>query len=408
MPFQEQDAAGISWPGKSVAKIQAETPANSSLFPKAIKHSSKDHILIAGDSLEGLKHLMPQFEGKVNLIFIDPPYNTGSDRFLYQDSFGTKGDTHSAWLSMMLPRLILARNILSEDGVLFVSIDDKEVHHLSLMLHEVFGERNFVANLLWRRRKTQANLSKLVAPVHEYILCFAKDKKSLRFNKIGYDKAFVEKTFSNPDNDPRGAYQTRPLAQPANSTNHLHTLQMPDGREITAKWSCSQETFQRYLNEDRLFIPRQGKGMPRLKIFLSEQAGAIPNTWLDGIASYEEGSAEIERLFGSNAFFISPKPTALIRYLIRMASDKEAIILDFFAGSGSTAHAVLLMNQEDGGTRQSISIQTEEPLPADSIARQQGYETIAAICSERIKRAIQILEQAGTAFIGLKKYTCRP
>ena len=363
--------------------------------------------MIAGDSLEGLKHLMPEFEGKVNLIFIDPPYNTGSDRFIYQDSFGTKGDMHSAWLSMMLPRLMLARKILSDDGVLFVSIDDKEVPYLSLLLHEVFGERNFVANLLWRRRKTQANLSKLVAPVHEYILCFAKDKKSLRFNKIGYDKAFVEKTFSNPDNDPRGAYQTRPLAQPANSTNQSHTLKMPDGRAITAKWSCSQETFQRYLKEDRLFIPRQGKGMPRLKIFLSEQAGAIPNTWLDGIASYEEGSSEIEAIFGSNAFFISPKPTALIRHLIRMASDKDAIILDFFAGSGSTAHAVLLMNEEDGGSRQSISIQTEEKLPVDSIAHQQGYETIAAICSERIRRAIQLLEKKGTTLIGFNEFVCQ-
>jgi adenine-specific DNA-methyltransferase len=233
--------------------------------------------------------------------------------------------------------------------------------------------------------------------VHDYVLCFAKEKAKLYFNKIGYSEAFIKKTFTNPDNDPRGPYQTRPLAQPANSSNKEHTLTMPGGRAITAKWSCTPETFASYLEEDRLHVPRNGNGMPRLKIFLRDLEGAIPNTWLDDAGTYEEGSKEIEHIFGSNAFFISPKPTSLIRRLVTIGAGKGDIILDFFAGSGTTAHAVALMNEEDGGARKSISIQWAEPVDPQSLPFKLGFENIAQMCCERIRRVLATLNEKHAA-----------
>lgn len=347
-----------------------------------------DHTFVEGDNLDALKLLLPKYEGQVRLIFIDPPYNTGSDRFLYLDDFSDAANRHVAWCSMMLPRLVLARRFLREDGVLFVSIGDDEVHHLAMLLNEVFGDACFVANMIWRRRRTQANLSKLIAPVHDYVLCYAKDKTKLHFHKIGYSEAFIRKTFTNPDNDPRGPYQTRPLAQPDSANNRSYALTMPNGRTITARWSCSEATFDTYLKDNRLFIPKRGNGMPRLKIFLKDQEGSLPNTWLDDVGSNEDGSREIERLFGSTAFFISPKPTALLQRLIAMACDQEDLILDFFAGSGTTAHAVALMNETDGGHRKSISVQWAEPTDPKSLPHQQGLLSIAGICKERIRRVL--------------------
>jgi adenine-specific DNA-methyltransferase len=403
---------GLYWPGKTEAAQLADSTAACHLKADVANTAGAAHIFIEGDNLDALRLLMPQYEGGIKLIFIDPPYNTGSDRFIYQDDFSNATDRHAAWCSMMLPRLTLARKLLKDDGLIFITIGDDELHHLALIMHEVFGEEAFVANLLWRRRKTQANLTKLVAPVHDYILCFAKDKARVRFNKISYSEAFVRKTFSNPDNDPRGPYQTRPLAQPANSNNRSYTLTMPDGRAITARWSCTEETFNTYVSDNRLFIPKEGKGMPRLKIFLRDGQGAIPNTWLDDVGTYEEGSREIQHIFGSNAFFISPKPTALVRRLISIASGPDDIILDFFAGSGTTAHAVALMNESDGGNRKSISIQLAEPTDPKSLPHQQGYHNIARICRERITRVLKEINETrikrGDSPVALNTFTLQP
>ncbi len=402
-----QESFGFNWPGKSAAFQAAEAAAAGRLvdWPGETAREAA-HTFISGDNLEALKLLLPEYEGAVSCIFIDPPYNTGSDRFVYRDDFGKPGDRHSAWLSMMLPRLLLARRMLRDDGVIFISIGDDEVHHLALLLNEVFGEQHFVANLVWRRRKTQANLSRLISPVHDYILCYAKDKAKLRFNKIGYSEAFIRKTFSNPDNDPRGPYQTRPLAQPANSTNKAYPLTMPDGRRLTAKWSCAPQTFERYKSENRLYMPKDGAGMPRLRIFLSELDGAIPNTWLDDVATNEEASRELEELFGTNALFIAPKPTALIRHLLGIATGPDDLVLDFFAGSGTTAHAVAEMNASDGGGRRTISVQIPEPVPPASEAAIQGFPTVAHICRERILRVLTRINAArqerGEAIVHLR------
>ncbi|KAF5029752.1 DNA methylase [anaerobic digester metagenome] len=362
------------------------------------------------------------------MIYIDPPYNTGSDGFVYNDDrkftakelqnligvdaekakrilafTQSKSNSHSAWLTFMYPRLYIAKQLLKDDGVIFVSIDDNEVAQLRLLMDEVFGEENFVTSFIWRRRKTQANLSKNVAPVHDYILCFGKNQEVLNLNKLDFTDDFIKKTFSNPDNDPRGLYQTGPIARPKNSSNKEYELTMPNGRVIKAKWSCSQETFNTYVSENRLVIPRDGEGMPRIKIFLNELEGKLPNTWLDNIATNDEASKEIEEIFGSNAFFSSPKPTKLITQLMKIGSNKDDIILDFFAGSGTTAHSVMQLNAEDGSNRKFILVQLPEPIDAkkskvayDFVKEELGVTppTIFEITKERIIRAAKQINAA--------------
>jgi adenine-specific DNA-methyltransferase len=410
----------LNWAGKSDAFKVLQMPTTKTLIPakdESVNFDDTENIFIEGENLEVLKVLQKSYFGKVKMIYIDPPYNTGNDSFIYPDKFSeskadyekrvgdkdeegymTKdgmfkknskenGQYHSNWLNMMMPRLYLAKNLLKQDGVIFVSIDDNEVHNLRLLMNEIFGEENFVESFIWRRRKTQANLSKYTAPVHDYILCYSKSKEFLEINRIPYSKEFIKKTFKNPDNDPKGVYQTGPLARPANSSNKEYELTMPNGRKITAKWSCSQETFDRYVAENRLVIPRDGEGMPRIKIYLSELPGQIPNSWLDNIASNDEASNEIEELFGTNAFFSFPKPTKLIQHLQLIGANKDDVILDFFAGSGTTAHAVMELNKEDGGNRKYICVQLPELCDEKSEAYKAGYKTIADISKERIRRA---------------------
>jgi len=410
----------LNWAGKSEAFKVLQTPTSKTLVPdkeESVNFDETQNIFIEGENLEVLKVLQKSYFGKVKMIYIDPPYNTGNDSFIYPDKFSetkaeyekrvgdkdeegylTKdgmfrknskenGQYHSNWLNMMYPRLFLAKNLLKQDGVIFISIDDNEVHNLRLMMNEVFGEENFVESFVWRRRKTQANLSKYTAPVHDYIICYGKDKNFTIINRVPYSKEFIKKTFNNSDNDPKGLYQTGPLARPANSNNREYELEMPNGRKITTKWSCSQETFNKYVKENRLVIPRDGEGMPRIKIYLEELPGMIPNSWLDNISSNDEASKEIEKLFGSNAFFSFPKPSELIKYLSILSSNKNNIILDFFSGSGTTAHAVMALNAEDGGDRKCISVQLPELCDEKSEAFKAGYKTIADIAKERIRRA---------------------
>ena len=296
---------------------------------------------------------------------------------------------------MMYPRLKLARNLLSDNGVIFISIDDNEFENIKRICNEIFGDYNFVTTLSWRRRKTQANLAKNFAPVHDFILVFAKNIDSLKLNKVPYSKEFIKKTFKNPDNDPRGPYQTGPLARPANSSNKEYELELPNGRKISAKWSCSQETFNKYVEENRLVIPRGGEGMPRIKIFLNELEGQIPNTWLDNIATNDEGSKEIESIFGSNAFFSFPKPTNLIKYLLSIGSDKDSIILDFFSGSSTTAHSIFKLNNENESYRKFILVQIPEVLNEKSKPYKEGFKNLCEIGKERIRRAgDKILEES--------------
>lgn len=408
----------FTWPDKRAASRLANEATDKTLRPDL--DASEDfwntkNLYIEGDNLDVLKVLRENYLGAIKMIYIDPPYNTGND-FVYNDDFAqsredfeatsgafdeegnqlidpmqrnteSNGRFHTDWLNMIFPRLKVARDLLSDDGVIFISIDDNEVDNLSKIANEIFGAENNVIRFCWRRRKTQANLSKFVSQVHEYILVYAKNINSLTFNRIPYSQEYIAKAFSNKDNDPKGLYQTGPLARPANSSNKEYTLTMPNGRQITAKWSCSQETFDSYVKEGRLFIPRDGEGMPRIKIYLSELPGMIPNTWLDDLASNDDAARMISTLFGSMAYFDYSKPIELIQFLLNLGSKSDSIILDFFSGSATTAHAVMKLNAEDGGKRKFIMVQLPEVTDEKSEARKAGYETICQIGEERIRRA---------------------
>lgn len=417
----------FTWPDKRAAVRLANTPTTMTLRPcreESVDFDNTQNLYIEGDNLDVLKVLRETYLGKVKMIYIDPPYNTGND-FVYNDDFAQSKDTfeqasglfdeegnqtidpmqrntesngrfHTDWLNMIYPRLKVARDLLTEDGVIFISIDDNEVENLARICNEIYGADNCVIKFCWRRRKTQANLSKYVSQVHEYILVYAKNLTMLSFNRIPYSKEYIEKAFSNKDNDPKGLYQTGPLARPANSSNKEYTLTMPNGREITAKWSCSQTTFDQYVKEGRLFIPKDGEGMPRIKIYLSELPGMIPNTWLDDIASNDDAARMIASLFGSMAYFDYSKPIELISYLLNLGSQKGSLVLDFFSGSATTAHAVMKLNAEDGGNRKFIMVQLPEKTDEKSEAYKAGYKNICEIGKERIRRAgKKVKEEAG-------------
>lgn len=412
---EEEEYYKFTWAGKSKARQEAHKPSTGTLRPckeDSVDWDKTKNLYIEGDNLEVLKLMQKSYAKKVKMIYIDPPYNTGKD-FVYKDNYKdnlanykkltdqvddegnalstnteSDGRFHSNWLNMMYPRLSLARNLLKEDGVIFISIDDNELENLRKICNEIFGEENFVASFIWRRRKTQANLAKHIAPVHDYILIYSKSINSLKLNRVPFSEEFIKKSFGNADNDARGLYQTGPLARPANSSNKEYELEMPNGRKIKAKWSCSQSTFDELVNDSRLVIPRGGEGMPRKKIFLSELEGLLPNTWLDSIASNDDAAKEIEALFGSNAYFSYPKPTKLMEFLINFGSSSNDIVLDFFSGSASLGHAIYNLSVSEK-LRKFILVQIPEFIEEKNIAFKEGYKTLTELGKERIRRAAQ-------------------
>ncbi len=320
---------------------------------KPSDHTISDNLIIKGNNLIALHTIKEQFAKKVQLIYIDPPYNTGNDSFLYNDNFN-----HSTWLVFMKNRLEAARELLRDDGVIFVQCDDNEQAYLKVLMDEVFGRENFVASLVYKRRKTQANLTKWIAPIHEYILGFAKSKNSLSINRIPLRQEYVKEMYKNPDNDSRGLWRTKPLASPDNSPNKEFELDLRNGRKIKAKWRVSQKTYDQYLKDNLVVIPRGGEGMPNAKVFLKDNEGQIPNTLLIDVATNEQGSKEIELIFGSNSAFAYPKPEGLLQRIIEIATKQGDLVLDFCLGSGTTAAVAHKMGRQYIGIEQMDYIQT--------------------------------------------------
>ncbi|MGI9256787.1 MAG: site-specific DNA-methyltransferase [Salinispira sp.] len=400
----------LDWPGKRKALLTANAPIARALRPRreeSVNFDSTKNLFIEGDNLNALKLLQETYYNKVKMIYIDPPYNTGND-FIYKDDFAestkkyllnsgqtdengnhlvanteANGRFHSDWLSMMYPRLRLARNLLRDDGVIFISIDDGEVADLRKMCDEVFGAENFVSVAVRRRRKSQANLAKNIAVIHEYIVVYVKSPKCM-LNRIASN--IDESHYRNPDKDPRGPYVTMPCT---NKGGAKYSVTTPTGVIIEDEWRFKKETYNRLASENKLVFSKRGNGKPRYKLFLSEKknTGTIPNSWWDELSSNQDATIEINRLFGGANYFNYPKPVDLLKVVIVLGSNNGDIVLDFFAGSSTTAHAVMQLNAKDGGKRQFIMIQLPEPCSEKSEGYRAGYKTIAEISKERIRRA---------------------
>lgn len=426
----ELEHFGLFWPGKRDARKAAALPPEGTLEPvwgeglKADGTPDTDgvndskNIFIEGENLEVLKILQKSYAGKIKMIYIDPPYNTGND-FVYDDDFTeplqeylrrtgqvdeegkpmttnkrSDGRFHSKWLSMMYPRLRLARNLLREDGVIFVSIDDNEVHNLRALMNEIFGEENFIANIIWEKRFTRSNNAKLFASLTEHIILFRKSDALETIKEPRNEKS--DSIYSNPDNDPRGVWTSVSYVNPATREqrpNLAYDIVNPLTKQIvrhpTNAWKYEFATYQQHVNDNKLYWGQQGGNTyPRLKKFLTEmEGGMVPaNLWSHKeTGTTDQGSKILEELLKCKAFDF-PKPPSLIKRMLKLATSKEDIILDFFGGSGTTAHAVYELNKEDGGSRKFICIQIPEPTGENSDAFNAGYKTISAITKERIRR----------------------
>lgn len=378
--LRSQKKYGLVWedkPEEIETRLVDELPVLTEVPERAIVSDSPDapnHILIEGDNLEALTALAYTHEGKIDVIYIDPPYNTGNKDFVYNDSFVDREDgyRHSKWLSFMNKRLQIAKSLLSSGGVIFISIDDNEQAQLKMLCDELYGESNFVACPVRRRRKSQANLSKNISTIHEYVLIYRKNINH-ELNKV---EANIDiSSYKNPDNDPRGPYTTMPCT---NRGGTKYSVVTPMGNIIEDEWRFKKETYDELYKDNKIVFPRGGKGKPRYKLFLTEkqQGGVIPNSWWDELESNQEGAIVLKQILGKDAFS-NPKPVGLITFIEKLATSRCSTILDFFAGSGTTLHATMQLNAEDGGHRKCILVTNNE----NNICEEVTYE--------RNKRVIQ-------------------
>ena len=418
---KESERYSFTWSGKSKAKRIALTPTNATLRPAKEESKNWDttqNLYIEGDNLEVLKLLQKPYHKKVKMIYIDPPYNTGKD-FVYKDNYkdnlknylqqtaqidsegnklstnsDTSGRYHSNWLNMIYPRLKLARNLLKDDGVIFISIDDNEVANLRKVCDEIFGEENFVANVVWQRAFSPKNDAKFFSENHDYILIYAKNINSFDIGRLPRTKE-ANLRYKNMDNDPRGVWISDNLTVKTYSEKYDYPITTPGGRVVSPAhgscWRVSKEKFQELVEDNRIWFGKDGNNVPRLKRFLSEvQSGMVATTlWLHSdVGHNQEGRQELKELFDDKGYFDGPKPNRLLQRILKIANTQSNdIILDFFSGSATTAHAVMQLNAEDGGNRRYILVQLPEPTDPKSEAYKAGYKTIAEIGKERIRRA---------------------
>lgn len=419
----------LNWAGKSDAFRVMQQPSTRTLVPvreDSVNFDDTQNIFIEGENLEVLKVLQKSYFGKVKMIYIDPPYNTGNDSFIYPDKFsetkeeyqkrvGDKdedgymtgegmfrknsrenGQYHSNWLNMMMPRLYLARTLLRDDGVIFVSIDDNEVHNLRLLMNEIFGEENFVASIIWQKKYAATNDSKGFSTTHDYIIVYQKSESFSR-DLLPRTKEQNQpyKNDDDDDDDGKGLWRSDNLLVKSFSESGVYPIVNPNnGKEYYPPkgscWRASQETMKIWLTENRIFFGKDGKGAPQLKRYLNEvQQGRVPITWwpFEEVGHNDEANKEVASLFESKTPFDTPKPVRLLKQMLLIGTDNNSIILDFFAGSATTAHAVMQLNKEDGGNRKYILVQMPELCDEKSEAFKAGYKTIAEIAKERIRRA---------------------
>lgn len=409
--------------------MEANTTTNKTLRP-CIEESkdwdNTENLYIEGDNLEVLKLLQNSYFNKVKMIYIDPPYNTGND-FIYIDDFAqnideyeeakgsfdeegnrlfkntdTNGRFHSDWCSMIYPRLVLARNLLANDGVIFISIDDNEQENLKKICDEVFGEKNFIAQVIWERAYAPVNLKKHFSENHDYIICYAKDIDKAICNGLPRASEANDR-YSNPDNDPRGIWKSDNLSVGPIVQSKIYEIITPGGRKVLPPegycWRLSKEKFKEFVKDNRIWFGKDGNNVPSIKRFLTEVKQSItPMTiWkYSEVGHSQDAKQNLKKLFDGKSFFDYPKSVELIKRCIQLYSNESSIIIDFFSGSATTAHAVMQLNAEDGGKRKFIMVQLLEKTDEKSEAFKAGYKNICEIGKERIRRAGEkIKEEAG-------------
>ena len=430
----QQERYQFTWPGKREAMRIANTPTNMTLRPdreSSVDFDNTGNLYIEGDNLEVLKLLREDYLGKVKMIYIDPPYNTGND-FVYEDDFSqtsgefrgksgmfdedgnmilqnyevnseSNGRFHTDWLNMIYPRLKVARDLLTEDGVIFISIDDNEVENLRKVCDEVFGERNFIAQLIWERAFSPKNDARFVSNSHDYVLMFTRNIDSFVIGRLDRT-AEANARYSNPDNDPRGVWMSSDISVKTYNAACDYPITTPSGKIIEPPagrcWSLSKKAFFERLQDNRIWFGPNGDNTPRIKRFLSELKfdGMAPTSILfyKDVGHSQEGAQEVVSLFGDKGVFDGPKPVRLLQRLITLANLKDdSIVLDFFSGSATTAHALMKTNLEKGTDRKFILVQLPEKVSDKK--KDQGYGTICEIGKERIRRAgKKILEELAT------------
>jgi len=426
-----KESYGLDWLGKSYARLLASDPATTLLSADEThnnkpENANSENLLIKGDNLEVLKHLANAYYEKVKMIYIDPPYNTGSDGFVYEDdrkftvkelqnligvdaekakrilSFTQqKSNSHSAWLTFMYPRLYIAKQLLKEDGVIFISIDDNEVAQLRLLMDEVFGEENFVAEFVWQKNFAPKNDNKYISNSNESIIHFAKNKELYKRNLLGREEKH-NKDYKNPDNDPNGVWTSGSILATSFSQSGVFEIFAPNGNKHLPPdgrcWRFSSEKVNQMISENKMWFGSDGNGVPRIKRYLSEMPdGIVPQTWLDYklVGSGQDGTQDLKNIFDGSLFFDFPKPSKLIKHLLQIGSKSSDLILDFFAGSGTTGDTVMQLNAEDGDNRKFILVQLPEEIDAkknktafDFVKNELKEEpTIFEITKERLLRA---------------------
>ena len=440
----------FTWPDKKKSVLLANAPINKTLRPVredetvptgadsegkpycstgSVDFDTTENLYIEGDNLEVLKLLQETYLGKIKMIYIDPPYNTGND-FVYEDDFAqstdeylansgqfdeegnrmvqnteSNGRFHTDWLNMMYPRLKLAKDLLSEDGVIFISLDDGEIDNLKKISDEVLGSQNYVGTVIWERAFAPKNDAKYFSTSHDFVLVYAKNIEDFEIGKLPRTQE-ANARYKNPDNDPRGPWAADNMTVKTYSAAYDYPITTPNGTVVNPTngrcWFTSKERMQKLIEDGRVYFGADGGNTPRLKRYLADvQQGMTPTTiWkCDDVGHNQEGRQELKKLFDDKGYFDSPKPQRLMHRILKVANVLDnSIVLDFFSGSASTAHAVMQLNAEDGGHRKFIMVQLPEKCDEKSEAYKAGYKNICEIGKERIRRAgAKIKEEAGLA-----------
>lgn len=411
----------FTWPDKKKAILAANAPINATLRPcreESVDFDSTENLYIEGDNLDVLKLLRETYLGKVKMIYIDPPYNTGND-FVYNDDFAentdeylansgqyddegnrlvqnteSNGRFHTDWLNMIYPRLKIAKDLLSDDGVIFISIDENEIENLKKVCNDVFGEHNFVGNVIWERAFSPKNDAKYLSDSHDYVVIYARNLLAFDIGKLARtDEA--NSRYKNIDSDPRGVWASGDLSVKTYNANYDYEIVTPSGRVVTPPhgscWRVSKERFQELLNDNRIYFGADGNNVPRIKRFLSElNDGMVATTiWkCEEVGHNQEGRQELKKLFDDKGYFDGPKPSRLLSKILTIANlEKNSIVLDFFSGSATTAHAVMQYNAQKCSECKYIMVQLPEETDEKSEAHKAGYKNICEIGKERIRRA---------------------